>query len=131
MSKKTNLVLSVKQLRLIAYLLSSIDVKTACQRARVSRATYQRWMLEDPFINELNHARDEMISNIETSFLAGCEIAKGTILSIMTNEIYSESVRLRCAIAWFDQWFKINEVSNLTPRIEKLEEMHNDIKTKN
>lgn len=113
--------LSLKQTNLIAHLLSSVDIKQACKRAKVSRKTYERWMKNPAFRDALNTAKAECLAGAVNMFIGGIEVARLTIYEIMTNPNYSESTRLRASNIWIDKTLALNERAELLPIIERLE----------
>jgi hypothetical protein len=118
--------ISVKQVKFIEALLTSIDIKTACKRSKTARSTLYQRMKDEAFVEALHKAKSKVIDDITTSYLAGLESAKVIMMRIMTNEIYDEAVRLRACNSWNDMWLKLNETANLIPRIELLEEAENE-----
>ena len=116
--------LTARQKRMIAALLTSENIGTACESVKVGRSTLARWLKDPTFNQELTNAETETIKQASRELLAGKTDALETIRLLMQSG-RSESIRLRAANDWMSLLFKIREMATLEERITKLEKRIN------
>jgi|SRR3972149_2091951 len=112
--------LSVRQLRVIPYLLGAPSVEEGCKRARVSKAAVYGWLKEDTFRLELKRQRDAVIERALDSLKANISKATETLVKLLDSD--KEAIQARAAedIVEFTQ--KAIENEELEKRIAALEE---------
>lgn len=113
--------LTARQKRMIAALLTSENIGTACESVKVGRSTLARWLKDPTFSQELTNAETETIKQASRELLSGQAEALATIREMMQLGV-SDSIRLRAANDWMNLLFKIREMATLEERITKLEE---------
>jgi hypothetical protein len=111
--------LSVKQERLITYLLTERTIDAACAKAEVAVTTYWRWMKDPLFLTQYRTARDGILENT---------IAKLQSLSFEAIDTLERnlncgnpSVEIRCATIILEQSIKGMEMLSLKTRVEQIE----------
>jgi hypothetical protein len=111
--------LSVKQERLITYLLTERTIDAACIKAEVAVTTYWRWMKDPLFLTHYRTARDGILENT---------IAKLQSLSFEAIDTLDRnlncgnpSVEIRCETIILEQSIKGMEMLSLKTRIEQVE----------
>ena len=112
--------LTVKQARVIPYLLAAPSVEQGCKRARVSKAAVYGWLKEDTFRLELKRQRDAVIERALDSLKANISKATETLVKLLDSD--KEAIQARAAedIVEFTQ--KAIENEELEKRIAALEE---------
>ncbi len=113
--------ITVKQARLIPYLVASPSIEEACKRARVSKATVYEWLKDEAFRQELKRQRDAVIERALDSLKANIAKATETLVKHLDSKRENISIRAAENIIEFAQ--KALEHEELEKRIEALEVM--------
>ena len=87
--------LSVRQLRVIPYLLGAPSVEEGCKRARVSKAAVYGWLRDETFRHELKRHRDAVIERALDSLKANISKATETLVKLLDSE--KEVIQARAA----------------------------------
>jgi len=112
--------LSVRQLRVIPYLLGAPSVEEGCKRARVSKAAVYGWLKEDTFRLELKRQRDAVIERALDSLKANISKATETLVKLLDSD--KEAIQARAAEDIIEFTQKAIENEELEKRIAALEE---------
>lgn len=120
--------LSIKQEKLIAYLLTERTIDQACQRAEVAVVTYWRWMQDRKFIAAYRRARRDVIEGTVSRFQNISVAAIDALERNLTCE--NPASEIRAATIILEQALKGVELLDLESRIEGLEELTREVKQK-
>lgn len=121
--------LSPRQMRLIGCLLSSVSVGIACKKAGVSDRTYQRWMKDVAFRDELYEAEKGVITEISRRLISGSSLALDTLQRLII-EADRASVKRGASNDWLNHTERMWEVATLIDRVEKLLEVNDALQKK-
>jgi hypothetical protein len=112
--------LTVKQIRLITFLLQSSNIKTACKSARVSRQTYYQWLKIKVFSDRLKQAESDLIETEQRALLGTMESCRMILYKIATSG-ESENQKRLSAIGLYELAINMRQQFNLEERIIALE----------
>lgn len=118
--------LSVKQEKLIAYLLTERTIDQACQRAEVAVVTYWRWMQDRKFITVYRRARRDVIEGTVSRLQNMSAAAIDALERNLTCE--NPASEIRAATIILEQAVKGVELLDLESRIDDLEELTREAK---
>ena len=119
-SDDDSVALTHRQITALPYLVASPSVTGGARSAGISRRTVHRWMEDDHFRAEFERLRDEALSLAQAE-LKGLTL-KGTGVLAEMLEDPSPGIRLQAAKAAIAMGIKIDELSNIKERIERLSE---------
>lgn len=118
--------LSVKQEKLIAFLLTERTIEHACQQAEIAVVTYWRWMQEKEFIAAYRRARRDLIEGTVSRLQNISAAAIDALERNLTCE--NPASEIRAATIILEQAAKGVELLDLESRIEELEELTREVK---
>ena len=118
---KTPKVLTSKQEKLIALLLTERTIDQACTKCGVAVTTYWRWMKDANFLSEYRAARRKILENT----IARIQSITHDAIDALERNLHCEnpSVELRCAAIILDQGIKGMEMFELAERLDMLESL--------
>lgn len=112
--------LTLRQDRLIRFLLTSPTAATACRRAKISETAYYNWVRDDPAFNaRLKEARQRVFDETVTSLVG----VSGLCLEAVADGLGKKNAtrdRLRAAKIGLDQLVKIAPIADLAEQIQQL-----------
>jgi hypothetical protein len=111
--------LTDRQLRVIAYLLTSPSTEEACRRAKINKTTVYEWLRNETFREELKRQRDAVIEHALDSLKANISKATQTLVKHLDSKRENISIRAAEDIIEFTE--KALEHEELERRIEALE----------
>jgi len=111
-------ILTVKQRRTIAAIITSRTHEDAMQIARITRQTFYKWMKSPAFRDELNRQLDDFTADAIGQLKSAAGEAVQTLRGLLASE--SENVRLRAALGIIDQINKAKELE-ITARLDAIE----------
>jgi transcriptional regulator with XRE-family HTH domain len=111
--------LTVKQARVIPYLLASPSIEEGCKRAGVSKAAVYEWLRDETFRHELKRQRDAVIERALDSLKANISKATETLVKLLDSD--KEAIQARAAEDIIEFTQKALEHEELERRIQALE----------
>jgi transcriptional regulator with XRE-family HTH domain len=111
--------LTVKQARVIPYLLASPSIEKGCKRAGVSKAAVYEWLRDETFRHELKRQRDAVIERVLDSLKANISKATETLVKLLDSD--KEAIQARAAEDIIEFTQKALEHEELERRIQALE----------
>lgn len=117
-----NGVLSTKQARAVAALLSSSTTAEAATAAGVGERTLVRWLADDGFRLAVREAQAEAIASAVRRLVAGLGVALDTLQAVMADAALSPAVRVRASAVWLDVSLRWSELADLELRVAALED---------
>lgn len=122
---KTNKTLAINAL------LSTTSIVEAANKAGIPERTLRRWLTEYEFLRALKNAQGEVINEATRALLGRVNKAIQTIDSLMDDGSQpGASIQLRSANCVLEQSVRFYENMVLVERMNKLEKMHEDEKSK-
>lgn len=117
-------VLSAKQTRSLAALLSCKSVEEAAQKAGISSTTIFRWLRKDEtFRLEYRKRRSQLMEETLRQLQGVCNLAIETLSQVMEDQEATAASRVTAAKTTLELSLKIQEHQDLAERIERLEEI--------
>ena len=112
---------SVKQDKLIPYLLTENSIEAACKRAGVGTATYYRWLSDKAFVEKFRQARSSILENT----VARLQSLAGEAVETLRKNLScgNPAVENRAAIAILDQTVKGVETLDILEKLETVQAM--------
>jgi ACT domain-containing protein len=117
MSQNTGL--TNRQLLTISHILDSSSVEEGCKKARISRATYYKWLRDENFKAALKRQRDDMV-RYALDRLKGA-ITKAVEELIKLTEAKREEVRRLACNDIITHGLKSIEIEEIEQRLDKVE----------
>jgi hypothetical protein len=111
--------LSFKQEKAIAALLSEATISAAAERSGVSEVTLYRWIKLPVFRDAYRAARREVVEKAVAQLQQSSWAASTTLQQLLFSK--SDSIRLRAAVAIFNQANKGIELIDFDERLAALE----------
>jgi hypothetical protein len=118
-SKSSETGLSRKQRECIPHLIGARSLEEGYRKAKLSKATYFRYMREDLFRSELEKARADVIAEALVRLKASVSKAVDGLILLMDGE--QEGTRFRACQTTLDFFFRNREIEELENRLEKIE----------
>jgi hypothetical protein len=115
-----NETITVKQARVIPYLLVASSIEEGCKRARVSKGAVYAWLKDDTFRWELKRQRDAIIERALDSLKANLSKAAATLVKHLDSK--RENISIRAAENIIEYAQRAIENEELEKRIVALEE---------
>lgn len=109
-------VLTSKQRKALAAVLSEPTIAKAAQSAGLAEVTLFRWLREAEFRAALKEAEDEVIDTAVRRLLQVQDVAISTMLDTMTDAEASHAVRLRAAVHVLDFTLKVHAYRRMAYR---------------
>jgi len=113
-------VLTSKQKKGLAALLTRPTITAAAAQAGVTEKTLYRWLGQPAFSAELKAKQVGIIDAAAGGLVAGLTQALDTLAELMTDG-HGENVRRSAASEWLDQCLMIRENTDLERRLTELE----------
>jgi hypothetical protein len=114
-------VLTTKQQKAIAALLSESTIGKAAAVAGVSEKTLHRWLDDSTFRAALQDAEGKLIDGVSRFLLSGQTKALRVLSELMENA--NDTNRRLSAIAWLDLTIKMRELNDIEERLSRLEDL--------
>jgi len=111
--------LTVRQLRVVPYLLEAPSIEEGCKRARVGKSTLYGWLKDPHFRDEVDRRRKEIVDLAFERLKANIAKAAETLVKHLDSEKETISIRAAESIIEFAQ--RAIEVEELEQRIGALE----------
>ena len=111
--------LTVKQARVIPYLLAAPSVEQGCKRARVSKAAVYAWLRDETFRHELKRQRGAIIERALDRLKTNINKATETLVKLLDSD--KEAIQARAAEDIIEFTQKALEHEELERRIQALE----------
>jgi len=115
-------VITSRQRKAIAALLSEKTIADAAEKVKVNERTIYRWLSLSHFRLALMEAEWSVIDNIVRKLIQLQEPAIEMIHKVMVDDDTQPSVKLRAAQTVLDYLIKIRQLRNIENRLVKLEE---------
>jgi hypothetical protein len=116
---KRRAMLTTKQSRLIAALVTCATVRGACRRARVGDRSYRDWKGQPEFASALKAAREALLRDGLGTLGARVPAAVRVLGRLLKSP--KDSIKLRAATTIVDRGIRGCEFADLVDRIEALE----------
>lgn len=116
-------VLTTKQERAIACLLSESTATEAARKAGVGLTTLMRWLNEDDFNNAYHEARGRLLDAALTKLQGASGAAVDTLRTLMEREDVPPAARISAARSILDLGMKLREQLEIGERLEAIEQM--------
>ena len=113
--------LTPKQVRAIAAMLQSKDVRDAARIANVSERTLFRWMKDDAFRSAMKEAESQAIAQVMRRLSNLCALALDVLEKEMESDLAKESVRVRAADVVLAKVHTFKELNDFDERLAALE----------
>ncbi len=111
--------LTNKQIVAMPMLLSDPCIERACNKARISKVSFYKWLKDDLFRCEFERQRgliiDESLKKLKTCF----SLAVDELCKLLTSK--NESIRLRTAERVIEYYLEIANMERLEERIIEIE----------
>ena len=111
--------LTVRQLRVVPYLLEAPSIEEGCKRARVGKSTLYGWLKDPHFRDEVDRRRKEIVDLAFERLKANIAKAAETLVKHLDSEKETISIRAAESIIEFAQ--RAIEVEELEQRIRAIE----------
>ena len=111
--------LTVRQLRVVPYLLEAPSIEEGCKRARVGKSTLYGWLKDPHFRDEVDRRRKEIVDLAFERLKANIAKAAETLVKHLDSEKETISIRAAESIIEFAQ--RAIEAEELERRIGALE----------
>ena len=111
--------LTVRQLRVVPYLLEAPSIEEGCKRARVGKSTLYGWLKDPHFRDEVDRRRKEIVDLAFERLKANIAKAAKTLVKHLDSEKETISIRAAESIIEFAQ--RAIEVEELEQRIRAIE----------
>ena len=112
--------LTARQMRFLPVLLASPTYAEACKKGRASRDTLYEWLKDPAFKAELDRQRDELVAQGFALLSQSVAKAVETLVGLLDGS--DGRLKRLAARDILDQQVKFKELSELTRRIEAIEE---------
>ena len=113
--------LSVKQLRLLAALVSDTNIQAACQTAKVSRAAAYLWLKQPAFQDELKRRRNAVLQEAMATVKINATRAAAELVGLL-NEADPSLRRLVCRDI-LDRAIRIYDMEDIQTRLAAVEKV--------
>ena len=117
----TENVLTTKQQRAIAALISEPSNRKAAKVAGVAEKTIQRYLEDENFKDALAQAESALIDGASRQLLSGQTQALMVLSDIMQNS--NDTNRRLAAVAWLELSIKVRDWKSIEERLTRLENM--------
>jgi transposase len=125
--ENTENVITVKQHKAIAALLSERTTRDAAKAAGVSEKTLYQWLNEPAFRAVLREAEKSILDDVTRRLSAGASLALDTLKKLVQSARH-ESTKLRASVAWLELSLKYRDMHDIEERLTALEAAINDKK---
>jgi len=123
----TDKVLSTKQIKAIAALLSERTARDACKLAGISEKTLYVWMGDPVFREALKTAEAGVLDTVTRRLTSGQALALDTLEKLIQSARH-ESTKLTAALSWLNMYIKYRDMSDVEQRLAVLEAAIHDKK---
>jgi hypothetical protein len=113
-------VITVKQQKAIAALLSERTTRDAAKAAGVNEKTLYTWLNEPNFRAALREAEKDILDNVTRRLSAGQSLALDTLENLVKSARH-ESTKLRASLAWLEMSLKFRDMQDIDERLTALE----------
>lgn len=117
-------VITFKQQKAIAALLSERTARDAARKAGVSEKTLYSWLAGQDFRAALRSAESELMDTVTRRLNAGQVKALETLEDLIENG-QSETTRLNACLAWLNIFVKYRDIRDIDERLTALENKQN------
>jgi hypothetical protein len=114
-------ILTAKQEKALAALLSLGEVKAAAKDARVGETTLWRWLKEDAFSVAYRDGRRRLVEACASRLTADSTKASRVLLEVAEDKSAPASARVAAARAIIENAVKAVETLDLEPRLKEIE----------
>ena len=118
--ENTENVITVKQQKAIAALLSERTTRDAAKAAGVSEKTLYQWLNEPAFRAALREAEKSILDDVTRRLSAGASLALDTLKKLVQSARH-ESTKLRASVAWLELSLKYRDMHDIEERLTALE----------
>lgn len=108
--------------KVICALLSQPTIKEAAKALNMSFTTIDRIMAEPEFIEMYHEVQANLLSHTTGRLVANLSKATSILIEIIENHKYPVKIRLDGCKILFEYACKYTEISNILPRLKKLEQ---------
>jgi hypothetical protein len=123
--ENTEKVISVKQEKTIAALLSERTARDAAKKAGVSEKTIYEWLKNDAAFREaLRSAERGVLEDVTRRLTTGQRLALDTLEDLIKKARH-ESTKLTACVSWLNMFVKYRDMADIDERLTKLEEAIN------
>jgi len=123
----TENVITVRQQKAIAALLTERTTRDAAKKAGLNEKTLYVWLNEPTFRGALRDAEKAILDDITRRLSAGQELALNTLEKLIQSARH-ESTKLRASVAWLELSLKFRDMHGIEERLTALEAAQNDNK---
>lgn len=126
--ENTEKVISVKQEKTIAALLSERTARDAAKKAGVSEKTIYEWLKNDAAFREaLRSAERGVLEDVTRRLTTGQRLALDTLEKLIQSARH-ESTKLTACVQWLNLFVKYRDMQDIDERLTALEAAINDNK---
>jgi transposase len=118
--KEPENVITVKQQKAIAALLSERTIRDAAKTAGVNEKTLYTWLNEKDFRAALRSAEKDILDGVTRRLSAGQTLALDTLEKLVKSARH-ESTKLRASVAWLEMSLKFRDMQDIEERLTALE----------
>lgn len=112
--------LTTKQAKAIPVLLAAKSYEKGCKAAKISKATFYKWMQEESFATEFDRQRNEIAETAFGMITQNIEKAVSTLVGLLDTG--DDRVKRLTANDVINHFLKRRELVDLEERIERIEE---------
>lgn len=123
----TENVITVKQEKAIAALLSERTIRDAAKKTGVSEKTIYLWMNESAFRGALREAERGVLDDVTRRLNTGQRIALDTLEKLIQSARH-ESTKLNACVQWLNLFVKYRDMQDIDERLTALEAALHDKK---
>lgn len=123
----TDKVLSTKQIKAIAALLSERTARDAARKTGVSEKTLYVWMGDPVFRAALKTAESDLLDTVTRRLTSGQALALDTLEKLIQSARH-ESTKLTAALSWLNMFIKYRDMKDIDERLTALEAAIHDKK---
>jgi hypothetical protein len=116
---KNCLSLSRKKARIIQDILSSRSIIEGCDKARISRSSFYKYMQEQAFKDEFERQRKAIINEGLHRLKVTMDQAVDVLIELLTSN--NDGIRYRTAESMIDKVLKSTEMEDIENRLTEIE----------
>lgn len=120
-------VITVKQQKAIAALLSERTGRDAAKKAGISEKTLYTWLADPVFRSALREAERGVLDDVTRRLATGQRLALDTLESLIQKARH-ESTKLNACVQWLSLFVKYRDMQDIDERLSALEAAVNDKK---